>query len=387
MRAPQPPLSSSRGQSTAASHEVGVTEAAQIHRINEAALAVWCDGRGSRVAVDYLAARGVDASILYDTYPVGYARPRWTSLIDAMRAKGFRDDELVAAGLSVITGTGAIVDRFRDRIIFPIRNRTNNIAGFIGRTVDDNSSAPKYLNTTASNVYRKGELLYGLLEGMAMRGRTPVLVEGPIDALAIAATAFRRGDHDPLPVATCGTALTANHAETIATWCRRSRAQPVIAYDNDPAGQRATLAAGELLREAGLHPSVGVLPAGRDPADHLALAADLTPFHTRPAGHAVPLSAAVAHAVITEVHSHLDQEWVETRLQIARAIAKHIHTYGPNERATAAGVAFTVAATEAGVSADLLLGELRLADALPAHLDSRQFAGVAQSSVPPSLSI
>lgn len=220
-----------------------------------------------------------------------------------------------------------------------------------------------------------------------MRGRTPILVEGPIDALAIASFAFRRGDHDLLAVATCGTALTAPHAEFIANLCRHRQAQPVIAYDNDPAGQRATLAAGDLLRRAGLRPSVAVLPAGCDPADHLAIAADLAPFHARPAGGAVPLSAAAAHAVITDVHSRLDPEWVEARVQIARAIADHVRLYAPNERAAAAGAAFTVAATEAGVSADLLLSELRLADALPEGPSSRQLADTAHSAAPPSLPI
>lgn len=364
-----------------------MTDTALVYRINEAALAVWSDRRGTGLAIDYLKARGVDASILYDTYPVGYAGPGWTSLTEAMRAKGFRGSELIAAGVSVTARNGLIVDRFRGRIMFPIRDHTNDIAGFIGRTTDHSSGSPKYLNTTASNVFRKGKLLYGLREGMLMHGLTPVLVEGPIDALAIASTAFRSGRHDLLPVAVCGTALTAHHAETITTWCRHRHAQPLIAYDNDPAGQRATLAAGELLRRAGLRPSVAVLPAGRDPADHLAVSGDLTPFHARAAGGAIQLSAATAHAIITEVHSRLDPRWVETRLQIARAIADYIHTYAPNERAAAAGAAFTVAVAQAGISVDLFLGELGLADALPAEHDSSQFAQTAQSPDPPSLSI
>lgn len=120
-----------------------MTDAALVYRINEAALAVWCDGRNSRVAIDYLATRGVDASIVYGTYPVGYAQAGWTSLTDAMHAEGFGDSELIAAGLSVTARTGGVVDRFRGRVMFPIRNPANDIAGFIGRSVDDNSGAPK----------------------------------------------------------------------------------------------------------------------------------------------------------------------------------------------------------------------------------------------------
>ena len=135
--------------------------------------------------------------------------------------------------------------------MFPIREPDGPIAGFIGRSMSTDPTAPKYLNTAASPTFTKSRLFYGLHEAAQAGGRHPVLVEGPLDALALAATA---DGHDLLPIATSGTALTTQHATQLAAWCRHHNVEPVIAYDPDPAGCAAALRAGELLRDHGLNP-------------------------------------------------------------------------------------------------------------------------------------
>jgi DNA primase catalytic core len=331
----------------------------QIYTANAAALAHWQDDYSQRVAVEYLRSRGIDATTLAETYTIGYARPGWTNLIDALRADGFHGSDLLTAGLAVRTTDGHLIDRFRSRVMFPIRTAEGPIAGFIGRALDPDARTPKYLNSPATATFHKGELLYGLHEGESMRGFRPVIVEGPTDALAIAVTAFRAGGHDLLPLALSGTALTKQHAATIANLVRRAATQPVLAYDGDDAGQRAALAAGELLRTVGLRPAIAILPSGRDPADHLTTTTDLSNFRAYPTGTAISLPEAVARRIITEIHQRWDPDWPETKVHIARAIGTYLTTHPSDERAKAAGPAFAAAAAQAGIHLDTLLAAAR----------------------------
>jgi DNA primase len=240
--------------------------------------------------------------------------------------------------------------------MFPIREPDGNIAGFIGRSLSTGPDTPKYLNTAASDSFNKSVLFYGLHEADRAGGFHPILVEGPLDALAIADTAHRGGSRDLLPIATSGTALTAQHAAQIASWCRAHRVNPVIAYDADPPGRAAAIHAGELLRGHGLHPHIATLPIGLDPAEHLAVARDLAPFRARPAGTAVPLAAAVAEQIIDEHHGRLNPEWVETKLHIAQEIGRHLNDYPGALLPEAAGAACTIAAIRAGIHLETLFG-------------------------------
>ncbi len=323
-----------------------------IYRANEEALEYWASGANGHAATSYLRRRGIDVASLPEPYRVGYARPGWTNLVNHIDPA--QRTAALAAGIIVHTKDGRLIDRFRDRVIFPIREPAGPIAGFIGRSLSTGSDTPKYLNTAASETFNKSSLLYGLHEADRAGGFRPILVEGPLDALALAATCRVTRTRDLLPIATSGTALTAQHAEQVAGWCHQHRVNPVIAYDADPPGRAAAIRAGELLRDHGLHTHIATLPAGLDPAEHLAVAGDLAPFRARPAGTATLLATAVAEQIIDTWHQRANPEWPETKVHIAQEIGRHLNGNAAALLPDAAGAACTIAAARAGIHSDML---------------------------------
>jgi DNA primase catalytic core len=323
------------------------------YHANQQALQFWASGANGRAAASYLRRRGINVAALPDPYRIGYARPGWTSLVDHLAPS--RQATALAAGLIVATNDGRLVDRFRDRVMFPIREPDGRIAGFIGRRLSTDPTAPKYLNTPATDTFTKAALFNGLREAGQAGGLRPVLVEGPLDALAIAATAHATRSRDLLPIATCSTALSPAHATQLAAWCRHHNVDPLIAYDPDPPGRAAALRAGELLRDHGLKAHIAAPNAGLDPADHLAITADLSPYRAHPAGTAIPLAAAVTELIITEHHGRSNPDWPETKLRIAHQISRHLTGYSDPLLPEAAGAACNIAARRAGIHPDTLL--------------------------------
>ena len=191
--------------------------------------------KGNTRAVDYLKGRGLTGEIA-KRYALGYAPDGWQGL-EAVFGSYSNDDiakTLVEGGL-IIQGEqseGAPVkryDRFRDRIMFPIRNPKGQTIGFGGRILDQGE--PKYLNSPETPLFSKGNTLYGLFEGrQAIRAKEYVLVcEGYMDVVALAQLGF------PNAVATLGTACTANHVRMLL----RQTDKVVFSFDGDAAGQRA----------------------------------------------------------------------------------------------------------------------------------------------------
>jgi DNA primase len=224
-------------------------------------------GNGPR---DYLERRGVGALLGSPDWSVGYAPIGWTGLTGHLRLAGFTDEELVLAGLGVATRHGTVVDRFRDRITFGIRNPTGDLVGFTARSAPGTSGdVPKYLNTPATAIYDKGAVLFGLAEQhpALAADATPVLVEGPFDVLAVAVS--HQGRAAPLAaVAACGTALTRTQA--LALRAASDSESLVVGFDSDRAGDRAAAAAYELLRPHFARLRAVELPVGSDPAEMLA---------------------------------------------------------------------------------------------------------------------
>jgi len=217
------------------------------------------EGREARA---YLDRRGLDAETL-ERFGVGYAPDRWDGLLVHLRARGVSPEIAAQAGLVAERGRGAPghYDRLRGRVTFPIRDARGRILGFGGRVLDPEGE-PKYLNGPESPVYRKRRVLFGLpaaLEPMRRRGRA-VVVEGYFDVVAL----HRAGVGEA--VATCGTALTEEHARELA---RRTR-EVVLLFDGDAAGRRALTGALEVLLPAGLRVRAVELPAGDDPDTVLA---------------------------------------------------------------------------------------------------------------------
>jgi DNA primase len=219
----------------------------------------------------YLTDRGF-AALLHDTpWTVGYAPAGWTQLRDHLGHHGFTERTLLDAGLATTTRTGRLIDRFRDRLTFGIRDADGHLVGFTARCAPRAApQVPKYLNTPRSSLYDKSRNLFGLGEQSAhlRNDAIPVLVEGPLDALAVDLT---NRDHAPrfAPVSPCGTALTDHHAALLRAATSGDRI--LVAFDRDQPGAHAAARAYPLLRPRfGTLGATGV-PPDTDPADLLRL--------------------------------------------------------------------------------------------------------------------
>jgi len=210
----------------------------------------------------YLAGRGFGEQALRP-WTVGYAPAGWRALTDCLRDLGYGDAAIQAAGLARRTRRGALVDFFRDRAMLGVRWPDGTLAGFTGRARPGGPRpGPVYLNSRTTGLYHKGSLLFGLYEGRRKlaAGARPVLVEGPLDAIAVSGAGRYAG------VSPCGTALTPAQVAQLARTCDLRRAGVVVAFDADPAGRRAAVRAYHLLRGETDHAVAAVLPAGQDPA-------------------------------------------------------------------------------------------------------------------------
>jgi DNA primase len=215
--------------------------------------------RPESTAAAYLAGRGVPPE-MWTTLGLGHAPDSWDALGKALTA-AFPEDLLIEAGLlqSRSEGKGAY-DRFRDRLIFVVRDERGRAVGFGGRALSP-AGEPKYLNSPESPVFSKKRLLYGLFEAReSIRKRDRVvLVEGYFDHLAL----VRAGIQET--VASMGTALTPEQAEKLRRLCPRA----VVCYDGDSAGRNATHGALRLLLAQGFEAVVARMPAEEDPDDLL----------------------------------------------------------------------------------------------------------------------
>jgi DNA primase catalytic core len=197
----------------------------------------------------------------------GQAPAGWTGLVEHLRRQGVTDQEMTLTGAAAVASTGRLIDRFRNRIVFPIIH-DGAVLGFVGRRhpnlTDGDRRAPKYLNTAATPLFHKGAQLFGLLERPVADGAIPVIVEGPMDAVAV--TIASGGRH--IGVATLGTTLTDEQAAQVTGICPH----PVVATDADIAGQIAAERDFWILTPYRLDPVYAQLPEGSDPADLLARA-------------------------------------------------------------------------------------------------------------------
>ena len=185
----------------------------------------------------------------------------WHDLVDYLRAKGYRHEVMLASGLAGESKTGRLFDRFRSRLMFPLKNHRAQVVGFSGRLLEENPHEGKYINTQETMVYHKGSMLYGLSELAREIKKAPFLlvVEGEFDVLS-SVTA-----HVAHVVAIKGSALTSEQAKLASRYTQKI----VLALDADAAGIKATKKAIEVLRPQGVEIEVLPLPAGSDP-DNLA---------------------------------------------------------------------------------------------------------------------
>jgi DNA primase len=221
------------------------------------------DDPAAKPARVFLAERGFDDDAA-KAYGVGYAPDSWDALTKHLAAQGFSREEALAAGL-VSQGQRGMVDRFRGRLMFPIRDNTGDPIGFGARALKDGDQ-PKYLNTPETAIYKKSHVLYGLDKARLEIGRRAqaVVVEGYTDVMACHLAGV------PTAVATCGTSLTGDHIQMLRRLLMDQdefRGEVVFTFDGDSAGQRAALKAFEEDARFVTQTFVAVEPAGLDPCE------------------------------------------------------------------------------------------------------------------------
>lgn len=212
-----------------------------------------------KAALEYALGRGMPKSTL-TTFGIGYAPDSWDSMVKAMRAKGYTDQELIDSGLVTKSQkNGNLFDRFRDRLMFPIIDVRGNVIGFGGRIMKKDDNAAKYLNSPETIIFNKRKNLFALNLAKKSKLGYLILVEGYMDAIALHQYGF------DCAVASLGTALT----EDGATLLSKYTDQVVLIYDGDTAGQNATKRAIPILEKAGLQVKVLQMRDAKDPDEFL----------------------------------------------------------------------------------------------------------------------
>ncbi|GAA3700875.1 DNA primase [Zhihengliuella alba] len=217
----------------------------------------------AQIARDFLTGRGFDQAAA-EKFGVGYAPQGWDALLKHLRSKGFRDDELNLTGM-FSEGQRGIYDRFRGRLIWPIRDLTAATIGFGARKLYEDDKGPKYLNTPETQLYKKSQVLYGvdLAKRDITRHRQLVVVEGYTDVMACHLSGVGTA------VATCGTAFGADHIKIARRLLQDdgTGGEVVFTFDGDEAGQKAALRAFDEDQRFIAQTYVAVEPTGADPCD------------------------------------------------------------------------------------------------------------------------
>lgn len=207
-------------------------------------------------ARDYLKGRGVNGEIAA-RWQLGYAPDTWDSLVGVLHSRGYRDEEILRGGLVSVKedGRSSFYDRFRNRVIFPIRNDYGEVVAFSGRTLGDDPA--KYVNSSETPIFTKGRVLFGLDKSKRaiLAANEAVVCEGQLDLIS----AFEAGVENV--TAPQGTAFTAQQARLL----RRLAENVVLCFDSDGAGRKAVERSLPALLHAGVSVRVARVPAGEDP--------------------------------------------------------------------------------------------------------------------------
>lgn len=192
------------------------------------------------------------------SYGIGYSKDSWTDLYDHLTKMGYREDELLELNLISKSKNGNYIDRFRDRVMFPIINRNNRIIGFGARAFGD--AKPKYLNSRETPIFHKGSNVFNIniISRESSRERI-ILVEGYMDVISL----YNSGIN--YSVASLGTSLTIDQANIIKKMAR----DIYICYDSDSAGINATSRAIDIFLQASVKPKIIELEGGLDPDDFI----------------------------------------------------------------------------------------------------------------------
>jgi DNA primase len=220
---------------------------------------------GAQLAREFLAERGFGREAA-ETFGCGFAPDGWDHLTRHLRQKGFTGPELVTAGLAREARSGSLIDRFRRRLLWPIRELSGDVIGFGARKLFDDDDGPKYLNTPETPIYKKSHVLYGIEHAkreIARQGRA-VIVEGYTDVMACHLAGVKTA------VATCGTSFGADHIGVLRRLLMDTDAfagEIIFTFDGDAAGQKAALRAFEEDQRFVGRTFIAVSPDNMDPCE------------------------------------------------------------------------------------------------------------------------
>ena len=216
------------------------------------------NSKDGKQAYEYLVDRGFTDEII-EKYQLGYSPSSKDFVATFLEKKGFHPQTMVKAGLLSVNSEGEYSDRFRGRIIFPLRNHLGKTVAFAGRALGDQQ--PKYLNSPETELFHKGQLLYNfdLARSSIRKQNSVVLFEGYADVIS----SYQAGVTNA--VGTMGTSISTNQAKLL----KRYADKVIICYDGDQAGIDAAVKAAKLVKNVGCQSNVARLPEGQDPDDFI----------------------------------------------------------------------------------------------------------------------
>ena len=233
------------------------------HKVAEEFFRAQLETQEGTAAREFLTGRGFDEQAVAH-FSVGYAPKGWDGLLKHLRSRGFVDEELKLTGM-FSEGNRGIYDRFRGRVMWPIRDLSGATIGFGARKLYEDDQGPKYLNTPETQLYKKSQVLYGLdlAKKQISKGRQIVVVEGYTDVMACHLAGITTA------VATCGTAFGTDHIKISRRLLQDdgTGGEVIFTFDGDAAGQKAALRAFEEDQRFIAQTYVCVEPTGADPCD------------------------------------------------------------------------------------------------------------------------
>ena len=344
----------------------------EAHRVAQEFYAAQLATPDALMARQFLDQRGFDQTAA-DRFGIGFAPRDGDALLTHLRQKGFRDDEVVAGGL-VAMGRSAY-DRFRGRLLWPIRDASGDTIGFGARRIfDDDRIEAKYLNTPETPIYKKSQVLYGidLARRDMARSSQAVVVEGYTDVMACHLAGV------PTAVATCGTAFGDDHARVLRRFLHdheEFRGEVIFTFDGDAAGQKAALRAFDGDQNFVSQTYVAVEPDGLDPCDLRIEKGDAAVREL--VARRVPLY----RFVLANVVSGFDLDRADGRVDAVRAAARLVASIRDKSKVEAFSREL---AGMVGVDIEDARSEVRRAVQRPARQEQRSTPAAPPSARPPT---
>ncbi|MFF7649258.1 DNA primase [Streptomyces sp. NPDC007983] len=251
-----------QGSATPGRQQGERTRLVEAHRAAAQFYVEQLDSPEAEIGRKFLAERGFDQAAAQH-FGVGYSPAGWDHLVRFLRGRGFTDQELLTSGLAQESRRNPI-DRFRGRLMWPIRDITGEVVGFGARKLRDDDNGPKYLNTPETPLYKKSHVLYGIdlaKKDIAKTSRA-VVVEGYTDVMACHLAGVTTA------IATCGTSFGGDHIKILRRLLMdNSGAEVVFTFDGDAAGQKAALRAFEDDQKFAAETYIAITPGGMDPCE------------------------------------------------------------------------------------------------------------------------